>query len=493
MRKKLLILFLICCSIMITSCKDNSNKERTFEVGYNIFPIAFSDSNGDGLGDINGITNKLDYLQELGIDTIWLNPIHESNTYHKYDVLDYYSIDDDFGTMEDFELLIEEAHKRNINVLIDLVINHTSSQHPWFKSAISDENSEYRDYYRFYDFSEGLTTYASKDGWAKLEGEIYYFASFWSEMPELNFENEKVTEEVYNIADFWLDKGVDGFRIDAVKHLYDQREYPKGTATQKLNFEWFIDFKEHVESVNPNAFIIGEVYQEYQSVSPYYQGFDSLFNFTVGEKIVTTVSSELNTDFNKMVEKSVSSMEKYSDEGVQGYFITNHDQDRVMSRLGGDSEKAKLAGSILLTLPGMSWVYYGEEIGMEGQGPDEQKREPISWGDDFTSKWEVVKYNKDIAPVNEQIENESSIYNTYKELIQIKKENKVLFNGTFEGIETDNKQLAYRVYDENTSLVIVHNISNTDITLEKNSKVVYTSGYDNGKLSPYKTVIFEEK
>ncbi len=487
--KKLLVL--LSATLLLTGCSSESG-ERTFEVGYNIFPISFADSNGDKLGDINGITAKLDYIESLGVDTIWLNPIHESESYHKYDVIDYYSIDGDFGTMEDYEMLIEEAHKRDINVIMDLVINHTSSKHPWFIDAKSSEDSVYRDYYRFYDFADGLNTYTSKDGWTKL-GDTYYFSSFWSEMPELNLENEKVTEEIYNIADFWLEKGVDGFRIDAVKHLYDPREYPKGTVTQKLNFEWFAGFKAHIEEVNPNAFVIGEVYDQYTTVNPYYQGFDALFNFSVAESIINTVASERSSDFNTLVEKSIKGMEKYNEAGIQGFFISNHDQDRIMSRVGDDTEKAKLASNILLTLPGMSWVYYGEEVGMSGEGPDEQKREPINWGDEFTTKWEAVKFNKDMVSVAEQVEDENSLYNTYKELIQLKKDNDVLVNGTFEGIETDTKQLAYKIYDENKSLLVYHNVGSEPVTLDFDYEILYTNGFSDKTLAPFKTVIFMEK
>ncbi len=488
--KKLAILL---SAVLLTSCSGGNGGDRSFEVGYNIFPISFADSNGDKLGDINGITAKLDYLQGLGIDTLWLNPINESDSYHKYDIKDYYAIETDFGTMEDFETLIEEAHKRDMNVIMDLVINHTSSQHPWFQDAISSEDSEYRDYYRFNDFSDTSNNYASKEGWTQLEGDTYYFSSFWSEMPELNFENEKVTEEVYKIADFWLEKGVDGFRIDAAKHLYDPKEYPKGTVTQKLNFEWFAGFKAHVEEVNPKAFVLGEVYDEYTSVSPYYQGFDALFNFSVAESIVNSVASESSSDFNNLVEKSVKGMLKYNEDGTPAYFISNHDQDRLMSRINGDTEKVKLASHILLTLPGMSWIYYGEEVGMAGEGKDEQKREPINWGDEYTTKWEAVKYNKDIISVAEQIEDSESLYNTYKELIKIKKENDVLVNGTFEGIETDDSQIAYKVYDDKTSLVVYHNLSSEPVEINLGNKVLYTNGYEGTTLAPYKSVIFTEK
>ncbi len=479
--------------LLLSSCSFDKEVEKDFQVGYNVFPISFADSNDDGIGDINGITAKLDYLQELGIDTIWLNPIHKSDSYHKYDVIDYYTIDDDFGTIKDFENFINEAHDRNIKVIMDFVINHTSSKHKWFIDAKNDKDSPYRDYYRFYDFQDGFNTYSTKDGWTQIAEDEYYFSSFWSEMPELNFENPKVTEEIYNIADFWLEKGVDGFRIDAVKHLYDPREYPKGEPTLKYNVKWFEDFREYLSSKNADVFVIGEVYDKYQSVSPYYQSIDYLFNFSVAEQILNSSKSATNKDFNKTVEKSIKSMNKYSTDqsGVQANFISNHDQNRAMSVFDGDVEKAKLASNILFTLPGMPWIYYGEELGMLGEGKDEYKREPMDWGDEYNTSWEDIKYNKDTENVLEQIDDEKSLYNTYKELIAFRKENELLQNGTFEAIETDNEILSYKVYDDSLTLIITHNLSDKAININIDGDVIYTNGFDNNNstLYPYKSIV----
>ncbi len=488
--KKLIIILTLLSTMLLVGCNDNV-EERTFEIGYNIFPISYADSNGDGIGDLNGITAKLDYIQELGIDTIWLNPVHKSNSYHKYDVIDYYSIDEQFGTIEDFENLIDEAHKRNINVMMDLVVNHTSTEHEWFQSAINDENSEYRDYYTFYDFDDGFGTYKTKDGWAQLEDGTYYFASFWGGMPELNFENEKVTEEMYKVADFWLEKGVDGFRLDAIKHLYDIREYPTGTPVLKYNFEWFEAFKAHVESVNSEAFVLGEMYDKYQSVVPYYGGFDSLFNFSMADEIINTVVTETNNNFIDTMEKSYKGMLKYNENGIESYFISNHDQDRIMSRVKGDYEKSELAAHICMTLPGMSWVYYGEEIGMQGEGIDEYKREPIDWGDEYTTSWEPIVHNKNIVSVKEQLEDDNSLLSTYKKLIQFKKENNTFVYGTFEGVASENNILSYMIYDDENSFLIVHNLSGEKVEYDMSNEIAYTNGMEDNVILPYKTIIFK--
>ena len=227
-------------------------------VCYQIFPISWADSNDDGYGDLNGITENISYLADtLNIDCIWINPINVSPSYHKYDVVDYYDIDPQFGTLEDFENLLEVAGDNDIRVLMDLVINHTSTANPWFIDSASSVDSDFRDYYVWNDLKD-RTVYPSKSGWSYTNG-MFYYASFWSEMPELNFDNQDVRIEIENILEFWLNKGVDGFRIDAAKHLYDTNEYPSGTATFRENVNYFREFNYFVKQINPDAFIVGEI------------------------------------------------------------------------------------------------------------------------------------------------------------------------------------------------------------------------------------------
>jgi alpha-amylase len=228
-------------------------------VCYNIFPIAFADSNGDGLGDLRGITENMDYLSDiLDVDCIWLNPINPSPTYHKYDVTNYYGIDPQFGNMSDFEALIAAADVAGIKILMDLVINHTSSEHPWFINSTLGPAATYRNWYVWNDLAD-REAFPNRTGWYMNNG-MYYYASFWSEMPELNFDNPDVREEIKNITTFWLEKGVGGFRIDAARHLYDINEYPRGTPTNRENINYFREFNYHVKSINPDAFVVGEVY-----------------------------------------------------------------------------------------------------------------------------------------------------------------------------------------------------------------------------------------
>lgn len=222
-------------------------------VFYEIFVRAFYDSDGDGIGDLKGVIQKLDYLEDLGVKGIWLMPITKSSSYHGYDTEDYYTMEEDYGTLEDLQKLIEEAHKRDIKVVMDLVINHTSSNHPWFLEAKEDKESKTRDYYIWTDdMSKKIEdSPMGRIAWAQNpERDELYYAMFWEGMPDLNFDNQEVVEEVQDIAKFYLDKGIDGFRLDAAKWIFLEKEE---------NVAFWQNFREYVRSINPEAILVGEV------------------------------------------------------------------------------------------------------------------------------------------------------------------------------------------------------------------------------------------
>ena len=248
-----------------------------YRTTYEIFVYSFCDSDGDGIGDINGIRSKLDYISEMGFDQLWLTPVHPSSTYHKYDVDDYYAIDPAFGTLEDYEALIAECHERGIRVLMDLVLNHTSDTHAWFQAA-SDylhelppdwgPDSSYCPYFDYYNFSR-----EPGDGYAPLDGTNWYYeARFWSEMPDLNLSSEAVRSEISNIVKYWLEKGVDGFRLDAVTSYI--------TGNPEANIEFLHFLTETCRSINPDAYLVGEAWTDRNSIAELYKsGIDSLFDF----------------------------------------------------------------------------------------------------------------------------------------------------------------------------------------------------------------------
>ncbi len=441
---------------------------------YQIFPYAFADSNDDGIGDLNGITENLDYLSEtLGVDCIWLTPIHPSPSYHKYDVTDFYRIDPVFGTMAHYQNLLTQAEAKGIRVLMDLVINHTSSQHPWFINASIGPAASYHDFYRWVTSTE-LATYTNKDAWYLKNG-LYYFASFWSEMPELNYENPLVREEIKKILDFWLDKGVDGFRIDAAKHIYDVAEYPPGTRTYQENINYFREFNHFVKENNPDAFVVGEVYTLGASfTSKFYQGMDSAFNFDFADKIIQALQSNSASG---LVNNFLNAQTLYANERthpIDSIFLTNHDQDRIADQVGFEVNKLKLAAQLTSTVPGITWIYYGEELGMGGSKPDNNIRQPFKWSvedtqyqtQSGTSLGAWGTYNLNLNGVLEQKNDPSSLLNHYQHWLNIRGSNPILSQGVMLPFTSPrNDVMMYRLQLDQETVLVLHNFSNSWITL----------------------------
>ncbi len=355
--------------------------DSKYGIYYEIFVRSFADSDGDGIGDLRGLMGALDYLNDgnddtdtdLGVNGIYLMPVNVSPSYHKYDVTDYYDIDPEYGTLEDFEHFLGEAHKRGIRVIMDLVINHTSKGHPWFRESSSSEGSPYRDYYNWADDTmEGYNVKAVLPSGSRLWhslNESHYYGYFWDGMPDLNYDNPQVRKEVRDIAHFWLNKGVDGFRLDAAMHIYGIYEKPVGTKLPLKNIEWWSEFRRSAEEVKEDVYLVGEVWDKAYAAAPYYEGFDSLFNFDLGEGIITSLhtgsaAAVSSKGFSQWLYDKYETYRSKKPDFIDAPFLTNHDQDRIMDRLRGNVEKAKLAANIYMTLPGNPYIYYGEEIGM---------------------------------------------------------------------------------------------------------------------------------
>lgn len=499
MKKLINIILFLVVLILISAC-DNTPSEPTeteeeswkilydiqptspdfldnVSVCYQVFPYSFADSNSDGIGDLKGIRENLDYLADiLDVDCIWLNPIHPSPTYHKYDVTNYYGIDRQFGTMAEFELLIEEAEAKGIRILMDLVINHTSSQHPWFINASIGPAASYREWY-VWNTLEDRTAFPDRTGWYLKNG-VYYFASFWNEMPELNFENPAVRNEIKNILTFWLEKGVAGFRIDAAKHIYDTKEYPAGTPTLRENVHYFREFNHHVKTVNPDAFVVGEVYTSGSSfVSNFYEGMDSAFNFEFADILVSALQSNAQINLLNALITAQTNYRNKRDNPLDSLFLSNHDQPRIGDQVGLNINKMKMASQILMTLPGISWIYYGEEIGMSGIKPDNNIRQPFKWGEgriSYTTQGGTAigswnSHNSTLSGMTEQVEDPESLLNTYRSMIAIRKEHRVLQRGTISSISHSRSQLlAYMLSHEGQRVLVVHNLTPNDVTINHN-------------------------
>ena len=323
-------------------------------VCYEVFVRSFYDSNGDGIGDLRGLTQKLDYIEGLGADCVWLMPVAASPSYHGYDVTDYYKVEPDYGTNDDFKAFVAAAHKRHIRVLVDMVLNHTSSEHPWFQEALRDTAAPHRAWYRW--------SQTPGNNWhlSPVRDE-YYFGLFWSGMPDLNYETPAVLEEMKRVAQYWLkDMGGDGFRLDAVRHLVEQGDQVANTPQTHAVLH---DYGSYVRSIAPQSYTIGEVWDSTGAILPYYPDqLDAYFAFPVSEALIEAVKTGKTGRLLSEVTRFQSAVPAYR----WAPFQRNHDQTRTLTALGNDVAGAKLAATILLTLPGVPFVYYGEEIGMTG-------------------------------------------------------------------------------------------------------------------------------
>lgn len=452
--------------------------EDNYRNYYEIFVYSFYDSDGDGIGDLNGVIEKLDYIKDMGFNGIWLMPVMPSTTYHKYDVTDYYGIDSEYGTMEDFDRLIEECHRRDIHLIIDFVMNHSSSKHSWFTEACSylqelpdDAQPDvticpYVDYYHFTKEKKDSTYYnVSGTDW-------YYEGSFWSEMPDFNWENENLKNDFEDIAAFWIDKGVDGFRMDAVMHF---SETDKQFNIDVLN--WFYTF---CKSLNPEFYMVSEVWANEATIADYYASkTPSMFNFDGADtegKLIKTARG------NYKAENFVNSMLTYqADFGAENEayidapFITNHDMGRVANALRSDANDLKMAGGLLMTMNGSPFVYYGEEIGMASSGKkDENKRLPMIWSNTDETGMTVGPKDADagitssFAGVEEQLADETSILNYYKRAIRLRNENPEIARGTVDLVDElcDGHQAVITKTYKDSVIAIVYNTSDEMIEVD---------------------------
>ena len=437
-------------------------------VFYEIFVRSFRDSDGDGIGDFNGVIEKLDYLEGLGIRGIWLMPINPSPSYHGYDVTDYYAVNPDYGTMEDFKRLLEEAHKRDIKIIIDFVMNHSSSKHPWFQQALTP-GSQYKDWYVWSETDPGTPGPWGAKAWYRAGNGLYYYAIFWDQMPDLNYENPAVREEMKKVTSFWLEEvGIDGFRLDAVRYVVEGDQL----ADSKANHAFLEEWGQYYRSLNPQAFTVGEVWTGNVTVKRYVNTntqLDSAFNFDLSTAILKSVKDGNNTTAWFTIQSTVRDFPEQDNAN----FITNHDMPRAMTefRIGDALGKSKAAAGILLTAPGIPFMYYGEEIGMVGTKPDELIRTPMQWdsspGAGFTTSmpWQAV--NPDYSEVNVagQMGIEGSLLEHYRALIQLRNEHAALRVGqTYVPNSSSSRLVTYLRAVNDEILLIVINISDRSVS-----------------------------
>lgn len=453
--------------------------EENYRTYYEVFVYSFFDGNGDGIGDLKGLTDKLDYINDgdpmtttdLGCNGIWLMPIMPSPSYHKYDVTDYCEIDPEYGTMEDFENLIEECNKRDIKVIIDFVINHSSSEHPWFKEACryltelgdgepSVEECPYVDYYHFSkETGNGYSQVPGSDVW-------YYEAQFYYGMPDLNLWNEQLRGEIEEIVDFWLSKGVGGFRLDAAK------EYETGADSANVEIlTWFTDM---VKEKKEDAYLVAEVWTDITTYAQYYDsGIDSVFDFAFADSdgIIANVakSSTSASAYGKSLENIQEMFAQRNPDYIDAPFYTNHDLARSAGYYSGEDAEAqtKIAGALNLLMTGNAFVYYGEELGMKGAGKDENKRAPMYFTDDknavgmCSGPVDMDSINMKYGSLEEQQQDPYSIYHYYKKAIRIRNAFPAIMKGNVTNLEnySDDTLTAFTKTYEDEVIYIFCNIS----------------------------------
>lgn len=526
-----------------------SNSFKQLGLGYQIFVASFRDSDGSGMGDIRGIIDSLDYLKDLGVQVLWLTPIQSSESYHGYDATDFYTIDSKFGSLYDYQELMAKAHEKGMKVLMDLVLNHTSKNNKWFKRSQKaatgkDEfgnEIKYRDVYRWKFKGDKVQLWDNAtssykqvavenhpDWYKDGESNYYYYGKFGSGMAELNYDCQATRNLVINMAKYWLSLGLDGYRLDAVKHIYMKDEvdntgsdlivqdistktYYDEEMKQEVtklndystditkNINWWKEFSSAVKAVYPECFLVGENFDGYGArMAPYYQALDSQFDFSLyyhnyeylykrdlGYNAGNMGVTQYNETYKNYSGNGTNSISNVGNvpmgnrpDFINGAFTSNHDVLRAINHIAGDvneinssnksvaNSKAKVHAASTILAPGISWIYYGDELGMSSNVKEHLEhytnkncediwyRQPFKWSDDLTDmrmtsykfstyKVELDKYNKTIKCADEQIKSatDGDMYDVYKALCDLKKQ--IGGSITYTGYETSNVDLLH--------------------------------------------------
>jgi alpha-amylase len=446
-------------------------------VFYEVFVRSFQDSNADGVGDLPGLTAKLDYLNDgdprttddLGVDALWLMPIFESPSYHGYDTTDYEHVARAYGTDADLDRLLAAAHQRGIKVVVDLVLNHTSVQHPWFLDSAASPDSPKRDWYVWSkaDPGWGQPWNAGQSAWHLRNGQWYY-GLFWSGMPDLNYRTEAVRAELTRVAVAWVKKGIDGFRLDAVRHLVETGP-GKGQTGADENHVYLRELRAALRAANPNVALVGEVWSTTADIAPYFgqNGDDELqllFNFPLAGALV---KAAWGGDAASVIEVLNEAKAAYPRGAVDAPFLTNHDQVRVATAMSKDRARLGQAAAMLLTLPGAPFIYYGEELGLANGpgGADESKRTPMLWGPGANAgfsehaPWRETATSQLVPTVAEQSKDAASLLSRYRSLIRARHASPAVMRGSLEVLDPGTAKVLALLRREGDEVVLVtHNL-----------------------------------
>lgn len=447
---------------------------RTF---YQVFVGSFSDSNNDGIGDLRGVINRLDYLNDgnllsedsLGVQGIWLSPIFSSPSYHKYDASDYYQIDWRFGTEDDLKELIRLCEERNIKLILDLAINHTSSQHEWFirfKEARANGDTENP----YYDFYSCVTTAEKAGGisYQKIAGaDCWYECNFSGDMPELNFDNPEVRQAMLDVAKYYLDLGVDGFRFDAVKYIYF------GDTERSVDFwMWYM---EELRKINPDIYCVGECWSGETEILEYYPAMNC-FNFAMAQAEGVAASAAKGfsiSTFTNYVESFQEKVLERNPDGMVMSFLSNHDMDRIAGAFILENNM-RMAANLYLLSPGSPVIYYGEEIGLRGsrgsENTDANRRLAMLWGDDDLIRDPVgatyPEKNQIQTTVADQQADENSLYHYYCRLLTIRHKYPAIARGQYTALNCSKNLGGFKISYESEVLGLLHNTSTEEISYD---------------------------
>jgi alpha-amylase len=434
---------------------------------------SFYDANGDGNGDLQGLIDKLDYLNDgnpdtdtdLGVNALWLLPVMKSPTYHGYGVSDYYQVEPAYGDNDTFRRLVSEAHKRGIYVIVDMTLNHTSEKHPWFQDAISGPTAEHHNWYIWSDTKPDWLGPNKQTVWYQRGGS-YYYAFFGGTLPDLNLRNETVTQQMLDVIDYWLrDMGVDGFRLDAIRHLVEEGQQQQSTPA---THQWLKRFYQFYKGVQPNAFAIGEVTGDTAERLPYYDDeVDMCFEFDWASAAV----SSLDKGDPAALKAKQTSLQALLSQGQYGTFLALQDSDRIISLLRSSLPKARLAATLLLTSPGVPFLWYGEEIGMRGGKPDIYIRRPMQWanqrGAGFSAgrPWMDVDLNYDVVNVADESVDTNSLLSYYRQLTRLRLSYQALRTGSWQALQSSNDRVyAYLRHADDHDVLVVLNLAAEPIT-----------------------------
>lgn len=457
------------------SAPDDNNR-----VFYEIFVGSFSDSDGDGIGDLRGVINRLDYLNDgnpesglsLGVEGIWLTPVFASPSYHKYDVTDFYSVDPSFGTMDDLKELIAGCHARGIKLILDLPINHTGRENRWFKNFLNAHvlQNPSNAYYDFYCWvPRGESAPSGRHYALAASAGLLYEANFSDSMPEMNFDNEAVRKAVLDVALYYLDLGVDGFRFDAAKYIYF------GDNERSADFwAWYVG---ELNAAKSDIYTVAEVWDG-DGVIDQYLPVMNCFNFTMSQMsglIAETAKGASAGQFVSYVQAYQQHLDALGGGSVNTMFVSNHDMDRAAGYLTAASGQMKMAANLYLLSPGSPFIYYGEEIGLRGSrggaNTDANRRLAMLWGDGDTVSDPIgttyPKNKQTTATVAELLQNGDSLYNYYKRLLMIRRANPEIARGTYTAVPIqDNKVGGFRCDWNGQTAYVLHNPSLTAKTIQ---------------------------